>query len=430
LDAKKRITGLLANIFSVERYSWICDFVLKTGTMTDSASNKCNQPITRKIVLAYLIDTINCDTAGTQKQLIETIRRLDKDRFEPTIICLYSSSWMDNNKLPCAVTTLGYRGFLKFNFLSVILKLRRIIQQRPVHILQTFFEDSIFVAFLATLGLGKQRCILLSSRRDMGLGGHRPWYHRLYPFILLFVNRNFDGIISNGQEIKKWVIKRERVSPKKIHVIPNGTTLPSPINMVPELFKRHSTSLWIGLAASLTPIKRIDVFLDSLRILMGKRPDIEFQALVLGEGPKREELLEQAQEGGVAQRVHFPGAVRDVNPFLYYLDIGVLCSDQEGFPNTVLEYMAHAKPVVVTAVGGSKELVDFNTGFLIPAGDSMALAHALIRLADDASLRRQLGRNGRERVQKLYTWERSMEKLEGYYSQLLETNIGHNRRGN
>jgi L-malate glycosyltransferase len=372
-----------------------------------------------KINVAFLIDTMSCDTAGTQKQLIGIVERLDKNRFSPLIICLYSSLWLEENELPCPVTVLGYRGLLKRNILSVIMKLRSIVKQVPVHILQTFFEDSIFVAFFAGLAGGDHRCILLSSRRDMGLGVARPWYHQVFSMILPLVSQYFDGIVCNGQEIKTWVSRREKVPSGKIRVIPNGTLLPPPVNGTPELFTRYHSSLWIGLVASLTPIKRIDVFLRALRRVVVKRPDIEFRAVVLGEGPLNDALHEIAREEQIYDRVHFVGAVQDVSSFLHRIDIGVLCSDREGFSNSVLEYMAHSLPVVVTRVGGNIELVTPATGLGVPAGDAEALSDALIQLADDPTLRKQLGEAGRQMIESQFSWQTSMAVLEGYYLQML-----------
>ncbi len=382
----------------------------------------------RRLRIAFLIDTITCDTAGTQRQLLETIRRLDRATFSPQLICLYSSPWMQQNELPCPVTVLGYRGFLKPNFPKVLLALRRLVWQQPIHLLQTFFEDSIFVAFLATLGLGRSRCRLLSSRRDMGLGRNRPWYHLLFSLALPLVSRRFDGLVCNGEEIRKWVARKERVPLEKIRVISNGTLLPGSSAAAPDLFSRHPSSLWLGLVASLTPVKRIDLFLMALKLLTERRSELAIQALVLGEGPERETLLALASSLGVADRVHFLGTVRDVSPFLQLLDIGVLTSDREGFSNAVLEYMAHALPVVVTAVGGNLELVDPTVGICVPAGDSEALAEALLRLGENSALRKRLGTAGREKVKDRYSWKRSMAELEGYYTQLLAaraTRSGH-----
>lgn len=372
-----------------------------------------------RFTIVFLIDTISCDTAGTQKQLLEVIRKIDRIRFVPLLVCLHSSPWLECASLPCPVKVLGYRGFFKWNFPSVVWRLRQIILQRPVDILQTFFEDSIFVAFIATRWLGKKRCLLLSSRRDMGLGTSQPWYHRLFALTLPFVSQHFDGIVCNGLAIRNWVARREQLSLEKIQVIPNGTTMPGPPGGPPELISRWPQALWIGVVASLTPVKRIDVFLKALKTVRAQRPDIDFQAVVLGEGPEREALLFQLKAAGLGSLVHFPGAVHNVGDYLHHLHIGVLCSDREGFSNAVLEYMAHCLPVVVTAVGGNSELVDEATGLCVPAGDVAALAQALIRLADDPELRGRLGAAGQHKVASEFSWERSMTELESYYSQLL-----------
>lgn len=380
--------------------------------------------ISEKANIAFLIDTISCDTAGTQRQLIETVKRLNKEMFAPYIICLHTSPWMEKNELPCPVVVLGYKGFIKPNIISVILKLRRTVLELPIHILQTFFEDSIFVAYLATFGMRPRRCVLLSSRRDMGLGGTQPWYHRLFALALPWVSRYFDGLVCNGQEVRKWASLRERIPLEKIQVIPNGTALPGPFGEIPELLCKQPDALWLGVVASMTPVKRIDVFLSALEKVAKLRPDIPWQAVVLGEGPERVSLQAQAQAAGLGARVHFIGAVHNVGDYLHRLHIGVLCSDKEGFSNAVLEYMAHGLPTVVTAVGGNAELVDASTGLCVPAGDAAALSLALIRLADDPGLRARLGEAGRQKVAARYSWEHSIAELEGYYSRMLATVAG------
>lgn len=372
-------------------------------------------------VVAFLIDTISCDTAGTQKQLLGVIERLDKFRFKPYIICLYSSEWLETHQLSCPVSVLGYRGFFKKNIYRVTRSLLEIIRRDQIDILQTFFEDSIFIAYLSVFGLKGKKCFILSSRRDMGLGTKRPWYHRLFGLVLPIVMKRYDGIVANGEEIKKWVIKRERVVPGKVRVIPNGISMPYPLNSQPEIFKRYPGCIWIGLVANMTPIKRIDVFIKALKILVAERPDIDFQALVLGEGPERNSLTALIRTFGLEERVHLLGVVKEVSPFLHNIDIGVLCSDREGFSNSVLEYMAHGLPVVVTDVGGNKEIVDDSNGFRVPPGDAQLLSRKLIRLADNPGLRIQMGRAGREKVQNCYSWERSIAELEGFYTSLIRT---------
>ena len=367
-----------------------------------------------KIKIAYLIDTITCDTAGTEKQLLGIIERLDRKCFEPSLICLWKSPWMECNKLPCKVFTLGYKGFIKSNFPKIMKRFITTLHKEQFDIVQTFFEDSIFVGLLGKI-LSRKKSILLSSRRDIGLGNSRPWYHALYRTILPVANRGFNGLIVNGENVKEFVMGKEKVSDEKIKVIHNGVNIPLSLEPEPALFKEVQSDFWIGIVANLSPVKRIDVLLHALSELKG----VDFHAVIIGDGSEKESLLRLSEDLGLVSRVHFIGAVKNVVAYLQGLDVGVLCSDREGFSNSVLEYMACSLPVVATSVGGNIELVDDSNGFCVPSGDYEALAKALRELALNPDLRKAMGKQSLEKVKENYSWERSIRELEEYYKELL-----------
>ncbi|WP_321371073.1 glycosyltransferase [uncultured Desulfuromusa sp.] len=368
-----------------------------------------------RIRIAYLIDTITCDTAGTQKQLLETIHRLDQKRFDPCLICLWQSDWMKQHELPCQNFVLGYRGFIKWNFLGVIWRLAEIIKERKLHIVQTFFEDSIFVGFLGKVFAGTS-LILLSSRRDIGLGReNKPWYHFFFALMLPWVNRCFTGIVANSEQVKLFVAKKEKTGPGKIKVIYNGVVIPEKKPAKPALFADTNETVWIGLVASLTSVKRHDVLINAVSELQRKESSMEFRVLFLGEGPEYDRLTTQITELGLQNIFHFAGAVKDVPSYLYSLDIGVLCSDREGLSNAILEYMACGLPVVATSVGGNVELVDAENGICFPPEDHLALAAALQSLIENPPLRKNLGEGSLRKIQQSFSWDKTMDQLENYY---------------
>jgi glycosyltransferase involved in cell wall biosynthesis len=125
---------------------------------------------------------------------------------------------------------------------------------------------------------------------------------------------------------------------------------------------------------------------------------------VAGEGDLRSTLEELAERLGISDRVVFLGHRTDIPRLLIGCDLFVLPSRYEGFPLSVLEAMAAAKPVVATAVGGTPEaVVDGATGYLTTPGDPAGLA-ACIRLAlSDPPRAREMGLRGRERVHELYS---------------------------
>jgi glycosyltransferase involved in cell wall biosynthesis len=121
-------------------------------------------------------------------------------------------------------------------------------------------------------------------------------------------------------------------------------------------------------------------------------------------GAYRVALVSLARDRGVADRVHFLGYRADADALLEQLDALVLPSWIEGLPISVLEAMAHAKPVIATPVGGTAELVvDGETGLLVPPRDPAALAEALRTLVDDPERARRLGLAGRDRVEREFS---------------------------
>lgn len=358
--------------------------------------------------IAYLIDSIASNLAGTEKQLIEIIRRLDPESFDPVLICLSSTPWLEANELPCRNYTLGYKGFIKPGFPGVIARLVNIMRKERFDILQTFFEDSIFVGFIGAM-LCFSRPVLISSRRDMGLGADNPWYHAVFKALLPYVNRNYDKIVTNASILKKFVAQTEKTDPQRITVIPNGIALPPDDIAVPDIFQRYKADFWIGITANLKHVKRIDLFLEALSYLQSSF-EIDFHALVLGDGMERSSLESLRDSLGLSERVHFIGSVDNVYAYLRHLHIGVLCSDREGLSNAILEYMACRLPVVATSAGGNTELIDDDNGILVAPGDAMALSKAMIALACDEAARRKMGEASLRKVSERHTWSITMNQ--------------------
>jgi glycosyltransferase involved in cell wall biosynthesis len=362
--------------------------------------------------IAFLIDTLTCDTAGTQRQLIETIRRLQTPQFTPHLICLSESPWLRTASLPCTVHVLGYKGFIKPGFPAVVERLHDTLETLQVDVVHTFFDEAIIVGWLGTRRLRRQP-VLLSSRRDMGLGaGNSPWYHRLFPMALRLINPHYDGIIANSEAVKTYVSRREATTPRKIAVIRNGVELP--VDAASERPTGAGPSR-VGIVASLTPVKRHDVLLRAFASLPDNEDCRNARLIIIGEGPEGDRLHQLAQQLGIGERVEFTGATTDVGSWLRQLDVAVLCSDREGLSNAILEYMAWSLPTVATAVGGNTELVNEERGLLVAAGDVEGLASAMARLITDPMMRQRLGAASRQYVEQHFSWPAAMTALTDYY---------------
>lgn len=134
-------------------------------------------------------------------------------------------------------------------------------------------------------------------------------------------------------------------------------------------------------AGRLDPIKGLDVLLDGFALLLRTRPAV---LVLAGDGPKRNELEEQARRLGIDAQVHWLGMRSDVASLLKAADVFVFPSRTEGLPNALLEAMAAGCPIVTTDVPGCRDLVtDGRTGRLVPVNEAPALARAMEAVLGD-----------------------------------------------
>ena len=125
----------------------------------------------------------------------------------------------------------------------------------------------------------------------------------------------------------------------------------------------------------------------------------ELRILLVGDGELREDIGRQVEAAGLGERVRFLGARRDVPELLAASDSFVLPSLWEGLPIALIEAMAGGLPVVATAVSGTSQvMIDGETGWIVPPGDTTALADAIVEVLEDTDRAASMGAAARERV--------------------------------
>jgi glycosyltransferase involved in cell wall biosynthesis len=138
---------------------------------------------------------------------------------------------------------------------------------------------------------------------------------------------------------------------------------------------------------------------------------------IVGDGPIKDDLEAEIHRRGLAGRVELLGARDDVPEILGASDLFVMASRWEGLPLAIIEAMMSGLPVVATAVGGvPEEVVDGETGLLVPPGSPEALARAMQRLIDDPQLRERVGAAGRRRALERFTEARMLRETAAVYA--------------
>lgn len=377
------------------------------------------------ITIAYVIGSLRI--GGSERQIVELVKGLDKARYRLSICCM-----TEHGPLAAEVEALGvpvqvfdlYLIYGKFNPLSYILLLRN--TWRLVRYFRRL-KPNIVHAYLYTAYLFGVVCarlagvpVTIASRRSLGyFKDEKPWKQ----WMENLVNRWTDVVLVNAQAVKKDVLARERIDPRKIELIYNGVDVASfaaegDIAQTRRELGLEPQALVIGMVANLIHYKGHKEIIEAARRVKDRFPGVRF-VFVGRDGGMLDTLKTQVAQCGVEKEILFLGSRQDIPALLRVFDIQVLASYEEGFSNVILEGMAAGKPIVATDVGGNGEaIVDGETGILVKPRDPAGLAEAIVRLLGDADLRQRMGKAGRARVQQFFSCERLIADMDSLYASI------------
>lgn len=338
---------------------------------------------------------------GTQRQLIELLKRIDRQRFQIHPVCFHDDGpWTPRvAELGDPIARFPIHGFRQPATAHQLLRFARWCREHDIAVVHAWdIYSNIFGLPGAALAGVPLR---IGSRR--GLGGP-PAVRRLQTLACRAAHR----MVANSRAAASQLIA-QGVPARHIDIIPNGIDL----SMFPVRHNRPRPRK-IAMVARLWQEKRIDVLIAAAPTVLARYPDVEF--LIVGDGPCREQLTAQARDCGVLPRVRFMGHRDDVPAILAVSDLFVLPSESEASPNAIIEAMAAGLPVVASRVGGIPELVtDGVTGHLVPPAEPSALAAALLDLLDQPDRTMAFGKAARARIEQQYSFERMVAQFESLY---------------
>jgi glycosyltransferase involved in cell wall biosynthesis len=228
--------------------------------------------------------------------------------------------------------------------------------------------------------------------------------------------RKADRILSTSNALAE---ETRKYTSKKIEITPFGIDLekfkPFPVE---PLFSQET--IVIGTVKALEAIYGIEYLIEAFGILVHKYPLEKLRLLIVGGGPQELFLKEKAAALGLKDSIVFTGRIphQQVPEYLNMIDIFAALSIIESFGVAVVEAGACELPVVVTNTGGLKEVVqDHVTGLLVPPKDVEKTASAFEMLLLDPALRKTMGKQGRERISRLYNWDDNVDGMIRIYQQ-------------
>ena len=236
----------------------------------------------------------------------------------------------------------------------------------------------------------------------------------IYCAILKKNLKNASKVFATSQTIKDYIL---RVVEIDIEIIPFGVDLNQfkPAKGLP-LFEKDT--LVIGAIKVLTSIYCIDVLISAFAEVAKRNPEIKIGLLIVGEGALRNKLEKQCENLGIQNQVIFTGRIdfSDVSNYFNSCDIFVNISEYESFGVSVIEASACEKPVIVSDVGGLREIVDEGiNGLKVPPRNIQETVIAIEKLLNNKALRIEMGKNGRKKVEEKYDWKNNLQQMSKWY---------------
>jgi glycosyltransferase involved in cell wall biosynthesis len=352
------------------------------------------------------------DWRGGQRQVMLLLEGLNRRGIRSGLACRNGSELLNRCRLR-SIPALSLPFLGELDLLSAAM-LAGQLKRGKFRILHAHTARSLGVCLLAKMAVPST--VLVSTRHVAFSVKRRFWG------VVKYDNRLLDGIVCVSDAVRRALLA-DGVDERKLHVIHGGIDVSrfrgirrSGRSGGDAGIPRNRTV--VGTVAAFTREKDYSSLLEAARLVLQKRPSVVFVAV--GDGPERDRIVRRSREYGLAGRFRFAGFQGATEDQLKLFDVFVLASKREGLGLSLIEAQCAGLPVVATCVGGIPEIISHGrNGILVPPRNPQALAAGILRLADDAALRRRLGKAGARSALK-FSDDRMVDRTLRLYRTLLE----------
>jgi glycosyltransferase involved in cell wall biosynthesis len=378
-----------------------------------------------------LIFTGSFDQGGSERQAVQLARLLDSTgRYRVRVACINDRGGLrgEVERLNLGeIQSFPLTSFYNGNMLVQLRRCARFMRAQKMDIVQTFdFYTNVFGLTAAALARVPVR--IAARRETTGTRTKAQLWVEQRAYSLAH------SIVANSQAVRQELLA-SGLPERKVVTIYNGvdveriarsSKLPRPEALRLVGLPQNETRRLVTIIANMRhPLKDQRTFLRAAVRVRAKVPSAAF--VLAGEGELLEQTRSYAAQLDLANDTFFIGRCTQVSELLNLSDVCVLSSSGvEGFSNSIAEYMAAARPVVATDVGGASEaVVEGQTGFIVPPGDDGQMASRIITLLQDPERAAAMGRRGREVIEQQFSCEAQLERTEQLYERLLATRRQH-----
>jgi glycosyltransferase involved in cell wall biosynthesis len=352
---------------------------------------------------------------GCERDLSKLARAIDRSKFAPHVGCFIDEGLRAEEVRAAGVPVIRFpvRSFQSWSALRGARQMGRYLREQGIKLVHCF--DVPTVIFGVPTAYFYRTPAIVSAQL-----GERELHSKAYHQMLKWTDPLADVIVSNSKAVQKYLIEREHIAADRTYLCYNGveTAVFYPVDE-PKPAVVAGASLVIGTVCALRPEKRLDLLLKAFAQVRHLLPGMKL--LVVGSGVVLPQLEALRDELGIAEDCIFEAAKSDVPPWMRALDIYVISSETESFPNALLEAMACGCAVVGSRVGGIPELItDGVTGALFESKNAEDLSAVLAKLVLNPALRRRFSEEAAKFARDTFSMEVNVRRNEALYRTLLE----------
>jgi glycosyltransferase involved in cell wall biosynthesis len=381
-----------------------------------------NESVMQKVNILFVLTRL--ELGGAQQQLLELIRRLDKNRFRPFLLTgqdgLLVSEAASIEGLSLKRSCWLKRQICFFEDIIAFFEIYLFIKKHRIAIVHTHSSKAGILGRYAARLAGVKA--IVHTIHGWSFNDYQPsWLKKLFISLEKRAARYSNRLIVVSLYDKQKGLASGIGQENQYSLIRYGVDRSRFGSCSPDMRQRlglPSSGLVVGMIACFKPQKAIEEFIKAAYNISKAFPKVNF--VLVGDGALRKKIEALIAGFNLQSKIVLTGWRRDVPELLSVFDVLVLTSLWEGLPIAVLEALASAKPVVVTQTGGVSEVVrDGENGFLAPQRDTAMLCEKLGILLNDSALRLKMSRAAAETLGDDFCVTRMLEKTQKLYEELI-----------
>ena len=375
-----------------------------------------------KILIAFIIGSLNI--GGTEKHLLNLINNFDKKKFSIHLHLLNEKGTMFSKmnkevKVYYPKKTISTKFSHCINFFKTLIR----IKLTKPDIIHCFLPQSYIFGGIIGLLLNHKNVIM--SRRSLNA------YQRKYKIIPLrkieeFLHKYSKIILANSKAVYSELIE-EGVKKEKLKLIYNGVILRKEKkvnirNIKKKLGLKSNRYFIFSSIANLIPYKNQIIIIKAAEKLL--RITNKFIIIFVGSGTVEYTnfLKMEITKRKLNKNILLLKQTVDVDKYFYISDVGISSSLEEGFSNTILEYLNFGKPVIATNVGGNVDVINKKNGILIESNNHQQMFEAMKSMIINKKDLKKFKDGAKNEVQK-YCFEKMIKNYKNVYEKSLECEL-------